>query len=226
MDQDRQLPPRASNWSCVAHRRADLPETGPRFSQHVPARTTDVSASSPLEATQPITQAFLLSTLSASTIFESWLPMDSEIFRKSNCNARRTQARGRETDDGFASKPDRSGALYICEAGFPMLICWRDATRKRLLGQRRDYAISEVSPAVCGALQRARRWQVSLTKRERSFDICWNSIRRCVSPTSGSGSRHFSLRILQSMSKACERLACRSEKLALEVRSAISGSAS
>jgi hypothetical protein len=28
------------------------------------------------------------------------------------------------------------------------------------------------------------------------------------------------------MSKACERLACRSEKLALEVRSAISGSAS
>jgi hypothetical protein len=109
---------------------------------------------------------------------------------------------------------------------FLMLICWRDATRKRLLGQRRDYAISEVSPAVCGALQRARRWQVSLTKRERSFDICWNSIRRCVSPTSGSGSRHFSLRILQSMSKACERLACRSEKLALEVRSAISGSAS
>src|SRR5450756_1625299 len=88
MDQDRQLPPLASNRSCAAHRRADPPETGLRSSQHVPARTTDVSASSPHEATQPITQAFLQSTLSASTIFESWLPMDSEIVRKDNCNAR------------------------------------------------------------------------------------------------------------------------------------------
>src|ERR1700760_478943 len=88
MDQDRQPTPRASNRSCVAHRRADLPETGLRSSQHVPARTTDVSASSPHEATQPITQAFLQSTLPASTIFESWLPMDSEIVRKGNCNAR------------------------------------------------------------------------------------------------------------------------------------------
>src|ERR1700693_3371749 len=87
MDQDRQLPPRASNRSCVAHRRADLPEKGLRSSQHVLARTTDVSASSPHEATQPITQASLQSTLSASTIFESWLPMDSEIVRKGNCNA-------------------------------------------------------------------------------------------------------------------------------------------
>src|ERR1700747_293573 len=87
MDQDRQLPPRASNRSCVARRRADLPEKGLRSSQHVPARTTDVSASSPHEATQPITQAFLQSTLPASTIFESWLPMDSEIVRKGNCNA-------------------------------------------------------------------------------------------------------------------------------------------
>src|ERR1700686_4715664 len=88
MDQDRQPPPRASNRSCVAHRRADPPETGLRSSQHVLARTTDVSASSPHEATQPIIQAFLQSTLSASTIFESWLPMDSEIFRKGNCNAK------------------------------------------------------------------------------------------------------------------------------------------
>src|ERR1700680_3616239 len=88
MDQDRQPPPRASNRSCVAHRRADPPETGLRSSQHVLARTTDVSASSPHEATQPIIQAFLQSTLSASTIFESWLPMDSEIFRKGNCNVR------------------------------------------------------------------------------------------------------------------------------------------
>src|ERR1700674_5335630 len=95
MDQDRQLPPRASNRSCVAHRRADLPEKGLRSSQHVLARTTDVSASSPHEATQPITQASLQSTLSASTIFESWLPMDSEIVRKGNCNVksvRRLQA--------------------------------------------------------------------------------------------------------------------------------------
>src|ERR1700746_3803657 len=89
MDQDRQPTPRASNRSCVAHRRADFPETGLRSSQHVPARTTDVSASSPHEATQPITQAFLQSTLPASTIFESWLPMDSEIVRKGNCNAKR-----------------------------------------------------------------------------------------------------------------------------------------
>src|SRR6201998_2443584 len=87
MDQDRQLPPRASNRSCVAHRRVDLPEKGLRSSQHVPARTTDVSASSSHEATQPITQAFLLSTLSAPTIFESWGPMDSETCRKGNCSA-------------------------------------------------------------------------------------------------------------------------------------------
>src|SRR5258705_7582559 len=40
------------------------------------------------EATQPTTQASLQSTLPASTIFESWLPMDSEIFGKGNCNAR------------------------------------------------------------------------------------------------------------------------------------------
>src|SRR6266853_4880569 len=88
MDKDRQPPPRASHRSCVAHRRADLRETGLRSSRPVLARTTDVSASSPHEATQPITQAFLQSTLPASTIFESWLPMDSEIFRKGNCNAK------------------------------------------------------------------------------------------------------------------------------------------
>jgi hypothetical protein len=74
--------------SCVARRRADLPETGPRSSQPVLARTTDVSASSLLEAPQPTTQASLQSTLPAPTIFESWLPMDSEIFIKGNCNAR------------------------------------------------------------------------------------------------------------------------------------------
>src|SRR5450759_1749866 len=33
-------------------------------------------------------QASLQSMLPASTIFESWLPMDSEISRKCNCNAR------------------------------------------------------------------------------------------------------------------------------------------
>src|ERR1700741_5018644 len=88
MEPHRQPTPRASNPSCVAHHRADLPEKGLRSSQHVPARTTDVSASPPHEATQPITQAFLQSTLPASTIFESWLPMDSEIVRKGNCNAR------------------------------------------------------------------------------------------------------------------------------------------
>src|SRR5882757_381823 len=88
MDQDRQLPPRASNRSCVAHRRADHPEKGLRSSQHVPARTTDVSASSPHEATQPIMRAFLQSTPPASTMFESWLPMDADIFRKGNCNAK------------------------------------------------------------------------------------------------------------------------------------------
>src|SRR6266403_977749 len=88
MDQDRQLPPPASSRSCVAHHRADLPETGLRSSQPVPARTMDVSASSAPEATQPTTQASLQSTLPASTIFESWLPMDSEIFGKGNCNVR------------------------------------------------------------------------------------------------------------------------------------------
>ena len=34
MGQDRQLPPRASNRSCVAHLRADLPETSLHSSQH------------------------------------------------------------------------------------------------------------------------------------------------------------------------------------------------
>src|SRR5713226_6229908 len=92
MDRDRQPPPLASSRSCVALRRADLPEKGLRSSQHVPARTTDVSASSPHEATPPTTQASLQSTLSASTIFESWLPMDSEISTKGNCNARGKRA--------------------------------------------------------------------------------------------------------------------------------------
>src|SRR5258705_12609122 len=87
MDQDRPPPRRASNRSCVAHRRADLPETGLRSSQRVLARTTDVSASSLPEATLPTMQASLQSTLHAPTIFESWLPMDSDIFRKGNCNA-------------------------------------------------------------------------------------------------------------------------------------------
>jgi hypothetical protein len=32
-------------------------------------------------------QASLQSTLPASTIFESWLPMDSETSRKGNCSA-------------------------------------------------------------------------------------------------------------------------------------------
>src|SRR6267378_3423876 len=92
MDQDRPPPRRASNRSCVAHRRADLPETGLRSSQRVLARTTDVSASSLPEATLPTMQASLQSTLHAPTIFESWLPMDSDIFRKGNCNDRRKPA--------------------------------------------------------------------------------------------------------------------------------------
>src|SRR6267154_1236433 len=82
MDQDRPPPRRASNRSCVAHRRADLPETGLRSSQRVLARTTDVSASSLPEATLPTMQSSLQSTLHAPTIFESWLPMDSDLFRK------------------------------------------------------------------------------------------------------------------------------------------------
>src|SRR5712664_2156495 len=93
MDQDRPPPRRASNRSCVAHRRADLPETGLRSSQRVLARTTDVSASSLPEATLPTMQASLQSTLHAPTIFESWLPMDSDIFRKGNCNARAARLR-------------------------------------------------------------------------------------------------------------------------------------
>jgi hypothetical protein len=40
------------------------------------------------EATPPTAQASLQSTLAASTIFESWLPMDSETCRKGNCSAR------------------------------------------------------------------------------------------------------------------------------------------
>src|SRR5665811_956764 len=43
--QDRPLPPPASNRFCVAHLRADLPETSLHSSQHALARTTDVSAS-------------------------------------------------------------------------------------------------------------------------------------------------------------------------------------
>src|SRR5258708_29484164 len=36
----------------------------------------------------PTTQASLQPTPSASTISESWLPIDSEPFRKGNCSAR------------------------------------------------------------------------------------------------------------------------------------------
>jgi len=43
--QDRLLPSPASNRSCLAHLRADLPETSLHSSQHALAQTTDVSAS-------------------------------------------------------------------------------------------------------------------------------------------------------------------------------------
>src|SRR6476619_6212414 len=50
-----------------------------------------------LEATPPTTQASPQSTLLASTTSESWLPMDSDIFQKRNCNARRhSSVRGEE----------------------------------------------------------------------------------------------------------------------------------
>src|SRR5260221_5819355 len=106
MDQDRPPPRRASNRSCVAHRRADLPETGLRSSQRVLARTTDVSASSLPEATLPTMQASLQSTLHAPTIFESWLPMDSDIFRKGNCNAKHQSATKANDRGGIERHPD------------------------------------------------------------------------------------------------------------------------
>src|SRR3981189_1489629 len=88
MDQERGSAPGSSRGSSAAHHRADLPETGLRSSQPVPAPTMDGAAFKAPEATQPTTQASLQSTLPASTIFESWLPMDSEIFGKRNGNAR------------------------------------------------------------------------------------------------------------------------------------------
>src|SRR3981189_2561556 len=90
MDQERGSAPGSSRGSSAAHHRADLPETGLRSSQPVPAPTMDGAAFKAPEAGQGRTQASLQSTLPASTIFESWLPMDSEIFGKGNCNAKRT----------------------------------------------------------------------------------------------------------------------------------------
>ncbi len=46
----------------------------------------------------------MLSTLPASTMFESWLPMDSETFRKGNCNAKSHKSNFRgaaHLDGGF-----------------------------------------------------------------------------------------------------------------------------
>jgi hypothetical protein len=45
----------------------------------------------------PTTQASPQSTLPASTIFESWLPMDSEVRKNSNCNAKRQKLDTRGT---------------------------------------------------------------------------------------------------------------------------------
>ena len=38
-----------------------------------------------------ITETDIVAFVPASTMFESWLPMDSEPFRKRNCNARLEQ---------------------------------------------------------------------------------------------------------------------------------------
>src|SRR5258707_8647541 len=64
-------------------------------------RNTLLPEQLPPEATPPTTQASPQSTLPASTIFESWLPMDSEARKKSNCNASRSRI----------SRPDEKAAL-------------------------------------------------------------------------------------------------------------------
>lgn len=82
---DRDLPPCAFNRSCVVYRRADLPETGPRPSiPFLPEQWTYPL----LNLLKRRNTASPQSTLPALTIFESWLPMDSEIFRRGNCNAK------------------------------------------------------------------------------------------------------------------------------------------
>src|SRR3981189_3489526 len=100
MDQERGSAPGSSRGSSAAHHRADLPETGLRSSQPVPAPTMDGAAFKAPEAGQGRTQASLQSTLPASTIFESWLPMDSEIFGKGNCNARVIHVGAATTNSG------------------------------------------------------------------------------------------------------------------------------
>src|SRR6266404_3220142 len=64
-------------WSQSRHRQAHmwLPD--------------DLDRRSILEATPPTTQASPQPTRPAPTTFESWLPMDSEARKNSNCNARR-----------------------------------------------------------------------------------------------------------------------------------------
>jgi len=88
MDQDRQLPPRASTGlalliaeqtlqkkACVP-RNTFLPNNGRiRFLTSRSGR-------------RPQRKRLFNRRLPAPTIFESWLPMDSEIVRKGNCNAR------------------------------------------------------------------------------------------------------------------------------------------
>ena len=82
-------PPRhASNRSCAARRRAAQPGTDLHSSQHVLREQRTYRFLITRSDAAPTTEPSPQSTLSASTIFESWLPMDSETFRKSNCYAR------------------------------------------------------------------------------------------------------------------------------------------
>src|SRR3979490_1637592 len=85
--QDRLLPP----WARIASRlRAHPTGFAPLISEQTFQEQTGIRRNTLLceQRTPPTTQASLQPTLPASTIFESWLPMDSEIFIKGNCNAR------------------------------------------------------------------------------------------------------------------------------------------
>src|SRR5712692_132298 len=81
------LPP----WARIASRLRPLPTGLARLiSEQTFQEQARIRRHTLLREQPPTTQASPQSTLLASTTSESWLPMDSEISQRSNCNARRS----------------------------------------------------------------------------------------------------------------------------------------
>ena len=91
------------------------------------------------------TQASLQSTLPASTIFESWLPMDSESSIKSNCSA---NTRIRQAGAPSATATNAGVRLVIAETGFEHAQTFRHANHLAV-------AVRQINHPTAALIQRA-----------------------------------------------------------------------